>query len=125
MLARQESSWRDLLDVQLSFDLYRGRYNESRPHQSLGGIPPAWRYTPSPRALPADLSEPVYEPSDLLRRVTKDRRFDFRGQAYRIGKAFVGETVALRANTQGGWDVYFCWQRIARLDPSNPCRLQF
>jgi transposase InsO family protein len=124
LLLRRESDWRDLQDVQVSFDLYRQRYNEYRPHQSLGGIPPSWRYTASPRALPDALPEPVYEPSDLLRRVSKDRRFDFRGHAYRVSKAFVGQTIALRANTQGGWDVYYCWQRLGRLDHSSPRLLQ-
>jgi transposase InsO family protein len=124
LLRRREADWQDLGAVQVAFDLYRQRYNEYRPHQALGGIPPSWRYTASTRTLPQGLPEPVYEPSDLLRRVTKDRRFDFRGHAYRIGKAFVGQTIALRANTQGGWDVYFCWQRIARLDPSSPRLLQ-
>ena len=120
LLRRREAEWADLSEVQVAFDVYRGRYNEYRPHQALGGIPPAWRYTASPRALPDGLPEPVYQPSDVLRRVTKDRRFDFSGSAYRIGKAFVGQTIALRPNTQGGWDVYYCWQRIARLDPSSP-----
>jgi transposase InsO family protein len=124
LLSRRETAWRDLDDVQMSFELYRQRYNEYRPHQSLGGIPPVWRYTPSPRALPDALPEPVYEPTDLLRRVTKDRRFNFRGTAYRVGKAFVGQTIALRANEQGGWDVYYCWQRLGRLDPSSPRLLQ-
>jgi transposase InsO family protein len=124
LLSRRETVWRDLEDVQASFAIYRQRYNDYRPHQSLGGVPPAWRYTASPRALPDAPPEPEYEPSDLLRRVTKDRRFDFRGHAYRIGKAFVGQTIALRANEQGGWDVYYCWQRLARLDPSSPRLLQ-
>jgi transposase InsO family protein len=124
LLSRREFDWRDLEKVQTAFGLYRQRYNEYRPHQSLGGLPPAWRYTASPRALPDHLPQPAYESSDLLRRVSKDRRFDFRGHAYRIGKAFVGQTIALRANEAGGWDVYYCWQRIARLDPSSPSLLQ-
>ena len=41
LLSRRESDWPDLPDVQVSFDLYRQRYNEYRPHQSIGGIPPA------------------------------------------------------------------------------------
>lgn len=124
LLARREAEWPDLPGVQIAFDVYRQRYNEYRPHQSLGGIPPSLRYTPSPRALPDVLPEPVYEASDLLRRVSKDRRFDFRGLAYRVGKAFVGQTIALRGNEQGEWDVYYCWQRLGRLDPSSPRLLQ-
>jgi transposase InsO family protein len=124
LLSRREFDWRDFEDVQVSFDVYRPRYNEYRPHQALGGIPPAWRYTPSPRALPEALPEPAYEPDDLLRQVSRDRRFSFAGHDYRVGKAFVGQTIALRANVQGGWDVYYCWQRIGRLDPSSPRLLQ-
>jgi transposase InsO family protein len=120
LLSTRESDWHDLEDVQVSFGLYRQRYNGYRPHQALGGVPPAWRYTASPRALPDALPQPVYEASDLPRRVGKDRRFTFRGQAYRVGQAFVGQTIALRANVQGRWDVYYCYQRIGRLDPSSP-----
>jgi transposase InsO family protein len=124
LLSRREFDWRDLKDVQVSFDVYRPRYNEYRPHQALGGLPPVWRFTPGPRALPEALPEPAYEPDDLLRRVSRDRRFSFAGHDYRVGKAFVGQTIALRANAQGGWDVYYCWQRIGRLDPSSPRLLQ-
>jgi len=119
LLSRRESDWRDLTDAQVSFDLYRQRYNEYRPHQSLGGLPPALRYTDSTRRLPRTLPQPVYEPGDKLRVVSRDRRFSFAGHDYRVGKAFVGQTLALRANAQGGRDVYYCWQRIGRLDPGS------
>ena len=124
LLSRRESDWRGLPDVQVSFDLYRQRYNQYRPHQSLGGIPPSLRYTESSRRLPRTLPQPAYEPGDELRVVSRDRRFSFAGHDYRVGKAFVSQTVALRANEQKGWDVYYCWQRIARLDPGNPRLLQ-
>lgn len=124
LLSRREAEWQDLGAVQVAFDVYRPHYNEYRPHQALGGIPPAWRYTASPRALPNRLPEPTYEPDDELRMVSRDRRFSFGGRDYRAGKAFVGQTIALRANPQGGWDVYYCWQRIGRLDPSSPRLLQ-
>ena len=124
LLSRRESDWPDLPDVQVSFDLYRQRYNEYRPHQSIGGIPPALRYMDSPRRLPRALPLPAYEPEDELRVVSRDRRFSFAGRAYRVSKAFVGQTVAVRANAQGGWNVYYCWQRIGRLDPSSPRLLQ-
>jgi transposase InsO family protein len=124
LLSRHEAEWRDLSDVATAFAVYRDRYNDYRPHEALGGIPPAWRYTASPRGLPDGLPEPVYQPSDLLRRAGKDRRFTFRGKSYRVGKAFVGQTIALRANEQGGWDVYYCWQRLGQLDPGSPRLLQ-
>ena len=120
LLSRREFDWRDLEEVQTAFDLYRHRYNEYRPHQSLGGLPPALRYVESIRRMPRRLPEPVYQPGDELRKVSRDRRFSFAARDYRIGKAFVGQTIALRANTQGGWDVYYCRQRLGRLDPSSP-----
>ncbi len=124
LLSRREFDWRDLRDVQTAFDLYRRRYNEYRPHQALSGLPPALRYTDSTRRMPRTLPEPVYEPGDELRKVSRDRRFVFAAHGYRVGKAFVGQTLALRANAQGGWDVYYCWQRLAHLDPTSPRLLQ-
>ena len=124
LLSRRESDWRDLPDLQVSFDLYRQHYNEYRPHQSLGGIPPALRYIDSARRLPRALPQPAYEAGDELRIVSRDRRISFAGHDYRLGKAFVGQTVALRATEHGGWDVYYCWQRIGSLDPSSPRLLQ-
>jgi transposase InsO family protein len=124
LLSRRESDWRDHQDVQLTFDVYRQRYNEYRPHQALRGLPPALRYTDSPRRMPRKLPEPVYQPGDDLRMVSRDHRFSFKGRDFRIGKAFVGQTIALRANERGGWDVYYCWQHIGRLDPSSPRLLQ-
>lgn len=124
LLSRREFDWRDLPDTQVSFDLYRQRYNEYRPHQALGGLPPALRYTDSIRRMPRALPQPVYERGDQLRLVSRDRRFSFAGHDYRVGKAFVGQTLALRANEQGGWHVYYCWHCIGRLDPSSPRLLQ-
>jgi transposase InsO family protein len=124
LLSRREFDWRDLPDLQAAFDLYRQRYNEYRPHQAPGGIPPSLRYTDSTRPMPRVLPQPAYQLDDELRVVSRDRRFSFAGHDYRVGKAFVGQTVALRANEQGGWNVYYCWQRIGRLDPSSPRLLQ-
>ena len=39
---------------QRAFDLFRRRYNEERPHEALGQVPPATRYEPSARPYTGD-----------------------------------------------------------------------
>jgi hypothetical protein len=56
-----------------------------------------------------------YASGDLVRRTSQGGLISFRGRNYRVGRAFTGELVALRATADGVWDVYYCLQRIATL----------
>jgi hypothetical protein len=52
----------------------------------------------------------------LLRPVAPGGLISFLGRKYGIGKAFAGEHVALRAVSDGVWDVYYYMQRITKID---------
>jgi transposase InsO family protein len=112
--------WHSLGELQDAFDVWREVYNFRRPHEAVGDRPPATRYTPSERLLPAVLPPIAYAPGDVVRQVHDRGRVKFRGRLLRVSHAFIGQPVALRAVDDGVWDVYFCHQRIARADLREP-----
>lgn len=106
-----------LMQCQSRFDAWRDVYNFHRPHEALNMQTPVQRYTPSPRAY-RDTPAPIeYGADDQLRKVQHGGWFSYRGKAYRVGKAFHGELVALRpSQTDGVLNVFFCNQSIAQIN---------
>lgn len=110
----------DLAHCQRRFDRWRQVYNFERPHESLDMQVPAQRYRPSTRAMPASLPPIEYCAHDQVRCVS-DKGISFRGQRFRICKAFKGYPVALRpTQIDGQWQVYFCHQHITTIDLHTP-----
>jgi transposase InsO family protein len=109
--------WRDLVHLQRSFDPWRHTYNFERPHDSLGLDVPADRYRPSLRAFPETLPEIEYPAGIAVRKVEDKGRFCFKGKHFRVGKAFRGYPVGLRAtDTDGVYDVMFCHHIVTHID---------
>ena len=107
----------DLGEAQRGFDVYRPSYNRERPHEALGMRVPASRYRASERAYPEKLPPVEYESGEEVRKVQQGGRISYRGQEWRVGKAFEGEPVAVRpSEAEGLVEVYFCGQKIAELD---------
>ena len=115
----QRPVWHDLADVQAAFDRWRSQYNLERPHQSLGFDVPVSRYAPSRRELPRLLPPIEYDRDCAVRKVMDNGRIKFQGQRYFVGKAFIGEPVGLRQVGEATWDVYYCHQRLVRIDISQ------
>lgn len=102
---------------QRHFDRWRTVYNCERPHEALDMHPPVSRYRGSDREMPSRLPAIEYSPSDVVRKVGQGGWITYGGIEYKIGKAFVGEYVALRAMVRDGWfEVYFCHERLGRLN---------
>lgn len=77
---------------------------------------PASRYQVSKRPYPAALPPIVYDTSDVVRKVMSRGGIRFHGREYYIGKAFIGEPVALRPGAEDAvWNVFFCHQRITTI----------
>jgi transposase InsO family protein len=107
----------DLGDTQAAFDRWRVIYNTERPHEALGMQTPLSRYRPSPRAFPEILPPIEYDTTDDVRRVQDKGFIQFKGQRFRLSKAFRGYPVALRPTDQEGHlQVFFCQQPIAHID---------
>lgn len=106
----------DLGQCQRRFDAWRWCYNLERPHEALEMAVPASRYQQSPHSFPERLPEIEYGPGDRVRKVDQLGRISYQGRAFRIGKAFRGHYVALRATTTDGiWDIYFAQHKIGHI----------
>lgn len=99
---------------QARFDLFRRDYNETRPHEALGQVPPARLWTPSPRAAPAKLPTPDYRAGLAVRRVRTRGEIKWRGNIVHVSGALIGEWVALEEE-QDGHLVRFFNHRVGRI----------
>lgn len=109
-------TWQDLTQVQAALDPWRAVYNYERPHEALAYAVPGSRYRTSERRLPQQPTKPEYLSTDVVRRVQALGEISFRGKTFRIGKAFSGQPVALRAKEDGVWEVYYYNQRVGQAD---------
>jgi transposase InsO family protein len=82
------------------------RYNEERPHETLGQQVPADFYRPSVRALPKRLKPASYPQSWQIRRVRNRGYIKWQGRQRFIGRAFDRELVGLKPAADGGHRVY-------------------
>jgi transposase InsO family protein len=104
----QGQCFADLPMCQRCFDGWRSVYNHERPHEALGLAVPASRYRASGRAYPERLPGLEYLSSDAVRQVDRHGEVMFRGRQWKVGKAFRGHPVGLRATAEDGrWSVYF------------------
>jgi transposase InsO family protein len=116
----QRPVWHDLWEMQRAFDRWRHEYNFERPHEALALEAPAVRYAPSHRTFPAAMPPIDYDSEFEVRRVTQEGRIKFHGRYIFVSKAFCGDPVGLRQVGEAVWDVYYCHQRVAQLDPTLP-----
>jgi transposase InsO family protein len=100
LLSRE--TMRDIPHSQYRFDDWRAVYNEVRPHEALGMATPITRWRPSDRAYEENPPAPEYLSSDAVRKVDPDGKLSFKGSSYKIGQAFGGQRVGLRATEVDG-----------------------
>jgi transposase InsO family protein len=104
-------------DSQLRFDAWQQLYNQVRPHDALQLDTPSAHYQPSARRLPAFLPPITYPPGELIRTVDKNGKIYFANRAFRIGKAFRHEPVAVRPTvTDGVFEVFFCKVKVSEIN---------
>jgi putative transposase len=101
---------------QRRFNLFREEYNEIRPHEALGGDPPASRWKPPTRPYPARMPEPDYPGHFETRWVSNAGTFRFKKHPLFLSQALNGEQIGLDEIDDGVWSVYFYDVLLARLD---------
>jgi len=94
---------------QRAFDLFRREYNEERPHEALGQVPPATLYVPSSRFYPRGLVQPPAAGSEIshLERVDRNGGIRWARRRVFISMALVGEYVILQPDDGTKWVVLF------------------
>lgn len=106
----------DLQEAQKYFDSWRADYNFERPHEALNDKPPASRYSISKRKFPHVLPEIEYRKTDIVKRVNSGGIVRYKNKIIFISESLNGMPVALREQSDGKFDVYFCHQKILNID---------
>lgn len=103
-------------EQQARFDVFRRHYNEERPHEALGQIPPAELYAASPRAMPDRVEDPWYDTDHQVRRIRSSGEIMWRGERVFVSEALVGEAVGIAELETGDHVVRFCDLDIGLID---------
>ena len=106
----------DEVGQQERFDQFRRIYNEQRPHESLGQIPPAELYESSPRPYPSRLDPWEYPGHFEVRRVRRTGEIQWRGRSLFVSEALQKERLGLEEVEEGLWAVHLGPVQIAHLN---------
>lgn len=113
----QGNTFADLSASQRAFDRWRVIYNEQRPHEALDMQVPQQRYCASPNEYRPQPPSPEYADSHQVRLVQNKGLVSWDGRPYPVGRAFVGESVAIRPTlTEHILEVFWSTRCIARID---------
>lgn len=95
--------------IQAELDTWQIVYNHQRPHEALNLATPATRYQPSPRRFPDLLPPIIYRSDDIVRTVHGGGQITFMGRSITVGKALIGQPIALRPTPDDGcYHIVFC-----------------
>jgi hypothetical protein len=104
LLERQ--TFADLATCQRALDTWRQHYNGYRPHEALGGQPPASRFTASAQIFPEVLPPLECGAGVLVRKVQLDGTISLGHRLCLVGRAFHRLVVGLCPTAQDGvWEV--------------------
>ncbi|WP_439684034.1 Integrase catalytic domain-containing protein [Cupriavidus oxalaticus] len=107
----------DNAEAQRAFDRYRTVYNHERPHEALDMEVPAKRYRMSTIPYPDGLPAVEYLSQDRVYKVDCGAHIMVGNRRIRIGKAFIGQRIALRPTQRDGvYAIWFSRFEIGELD---------
>lgn len=92
---------------QRAFNRFREEYNQERPHESLGGKPPACYYRHSLQPYPRRLPQLEYPAGWLIRKVRHNGEIRWQGQRLYLSEVLAGEPVGLKPTDDLNWHIYF------------------
>jgi putative transposase len=93
-------------EQQQAFDHFGREYNDVRPHEALGQVPPKRRYEPSPRGFTGKLRMPEYEEAQVRSTSTKGE-VSFKGKIFSVGTLLAKQPVAFREVEDGVHEVRY------------------
>jgi transposase InsO family protein len=92
---------------QVRFDRFVREYNEERPHEALGQVPPAAVYVPAGRAYRPRPAPLTYPEADRVLRVRTNGEIYLHRQYIYLGGVLAGEQVGLTRLQERQWEVRF------------------
>ena len=98
------------------FDRFRNDFNDNRPHEALGQVPPTSRYRPSTRPYPSAIEEPWYDADHAVRRVRSNGEIRWGGDFIFLSEALIGEPVGIAETEAGDWIVRFADLDLGTID---------
>jgi transposase InsO family protein len=107
---------------QRRFTAFVAEYNDERPHDALGGVPPSTRYEPSRRTYPEHLPPLEYPAAWAVRRVSTGGTIKWGGHLVFLTGVLAGEADAFEPIDDALWLLRFAAVPLARFD-ERPRRL--
>lgn len=104
---------------QRRLERWRRLYNERRPHESLDMAPPATLYRRSTRRLPKRLPPWGYPPGCEIKRLDAKGRLTWAKRQRSIGRAFAGQSIALKPHRRDIVKVYLGSHLLGTLHASD------
>lgn len=101
---------------QRRFDEFVKEYNELRPHEALGLLPPAQVYVRTERPFPEEIEPWDYPGHFEVRKVDVSGRMSWYDVPVRISVALRWEYIGLEEIDEGIWDLFFRDLRLGRFD---------
>lgn len=95
-----------MVEQQQAFDHFGREYNDVRPHEALGQVPPKQRYEPSQRVFTGRLSAPEYQQAEV-RSVAPNGQVSFKGKSFSVGTLLGRQPVAFRQLDDGVHEVLY------------------
>jgi putative transposase len=90
-----------------AFHAWQKRYNEERPHESLGYQTPASCYQRSPRLFPRRVPEVEYDSGIFVRRVSEKGDLNWKGERFFVSEIFGGQSLGLRPSHDRYYEVLY------------------
>jgi hypothetical protein len=100
------------------FETWRALFNEERPHEALGQIPPVEVYKPSSRTL-NDVVPVDYSECDFTRMIQKKGEVNFAGSEIQVGTALAHHVVGLVEIDLDVWLVVFAGLELGIFEPGD------
>ena len=112
----QYENFEDYRHAQQRFDWWRNKYNCYRPHEAIGFEAPVNKYKMSNRSYNEAVKEPEYDSSAIIKKVHDGGWIYFKGNTFRVGKAFKGDKVAIKPTLiEKEYEVYYYNQLLRKI----------
>jgi putative transposase len=103
-------------EQQARFDRFRNDFNDNRPHEALGQVPPTSRFRRSPRPYPEKIEPLWYDADHAVRKVRSNGEIRWGGEMIFLSEALIGEPVGIAETEAGDWLVRFAEIDLGTID---------